>query len=123
MERRAFLGLKAAKTGGGGSSAAANTYIRLPTTTAAVMRTNGQRGVLSIEAGVDVADAALRGRAQQSVPRLRDAWSVEAQRFAAVLRPGAPPDVEALGRALQSATDRVLGRAGARVLLGTVMAV
>lgn len=123
MQRRALLGLSARKTSGGGGGAPADTFLRLPTTTATVMRANGQRGVLSIEAGVDVADTALRARASRSLPRLRDAWAVEAQRIGQAVRPGAAPDVEALARALQSATDRVLGRAGGRVLLGTVMAV
>ena len=46
-------------------------------------------------------------------------WRVAGER----LLPGAPPDVEWLSRALQAATDRVLGKAGAKLLLGTVMVV
>jgi hypothetical protein len=121
MDRRALIGLKSQKTGGGGGSSAAATYIRLPTVTGTVARSDGRRGVLSVETGVDVADAALRTRAQQSQPRLRAAYNIVVQRVAASLLPGSPPDIDRLARELQAATDQTLGRAGARVLLGTVM--
>ena len=72
---------------------------------------------------MDVPDAALRTRAQQSAPRLRAAYNTVAQRFGAGLRPGAVPDIDRLAADLQTATNATLGRPGARVLLGTVMAV
>lgn len=134
MKRRALLGLAApaialtagassahASDGGGGGSQ--ETYIRLPMVTATILRPDGRRGVLSVETGVDVPDAALRARAQQSLPRLRAAYNIAAQRTANALRGGAAPDVAMLSRELQTATNSVLGRAGATVLLGTVMAV
>lgn len=126
MDRRALIGLSKAapaRTGGGGSASGGDPYVRLPTITATVMRSGGRRGVFSVETGVDVADAALRLRAQQSTPRLRAAYAEVCQRAAQAMLPGAPPDILALSRDLQAATDRVLGRAGARLLLGTVMAV
>lgn len=124
MDRRSLIGLSkpaASKTSGGGGAASANSYVRFPTVTATIVRPTGQRGVFSVETGVDVADAALRARAEQSGPRLRAAYAEVCQQTARVLLPGAPPDIEALARQLQAATDRVLGRAGARLLLGTVM--
>lgn len=130
MDRRAILGLAAlaaaaaparASSGGGEASSDA-TYVRLPVITATLMLANGRRGVLSIETGVDVPDAALRARAQASGPRLRAAYNEAAQRFANGMRPGMPPDVDQLSAALQAATNAALGRAGARLLLGTVMA-
>ncbi|HRO34452.1 MAG TPA: Tat pathway signal protein [Brevundimonas sp.] len=126
MDRRALIGLSKpgpAKTSGGGGGGAANAYLPLPTITATVTRPGGRRGVFSVETGVDVADAALRLRAEQSAPRLRAAYAEVCQRTAQAMLPGAPPDILALSRDLQAATDRVLGRAGARLLLGTVMAV
>ncbi len=60
-------------------------------------------------------------RATQSLPRLRAAFSEVTQRMANETRAGAPPDVLRLSRELQAEVDRVMGRAGARVLLGTVM--
>lgn len=135
MDRRALLGLAAPvialaatasparASSGGGSTTSQETYVRLPMVTATILRPDGSRGVLSVETGVDVPDAALRTRAQQSLPRLRAAYNIAAQRTANGLRGGTAPDVAMLSRDLQAATNSVLGRAGATVLLGTVMAV
>jgi hypothetical protein len=135
MDRRALLGLaavvtpalvpavaKASPPSGGGTASEAS-YFRLPIVTASILHASGRRGVLSIETGLDVPDAALRTRAEQSAPRLRAAFSTVAQRFANGLRPGMPPDIDQLASALQAAANTALGRPGARVLLGTVMAV
>ena len=132
MERRALLGLAvvataaastSARASSGGAAPSADTYIRLPVITASILQANGRRGVLTIETGVDVPDATLRTRAQQSAPRLRAAYNTAAQTFANGLRPGMPPDIDRLANALQAATNTVMGRPGARLLLGSVMAV
>ena len=135
MDRRALIGLAAvaltpaavapaaAKASSGGAPASADTYFRLPVVTASLLFANGRRGVLSIETGLDVPDAALRTRAQQSQPRLRAAFNTAAQRFANSLRPGMAPNVDQLAGELQAAANATRGRQGARVLLGTVMAV
>lgn len=138
MDRRALVGLAALSTGLGaaliaeaaeasgkseGGGAPANAYIPLPTATATILRRDGRRGVMTVEVGVDVADTALRARADQSKPRLSAAFNEVVRLAGERLLPGAPPDVEWLSRALQAATDRVLGRAGAKLLLGTVMVV
>jgi hypothetical protein len=125
MDRRALLGLKTRplKTGGGGAAAAQASYLRLPTITANVIRPGGRRGVMTVETGIDTPDAALRTRVAQSAPRLRAAYAAVVQQSANVLLPGAPPDVERLVSQLQAATNTVLGRAGARLLIGTVMVV
>lgn len=136
MDRRALLGLAPlapalaaltaaapAAAGGGGSAAPANSYVRFATTTASIVRRDGRRGVMTVETGVDAPDAAVRTLAVQSTPRLRAAYNTVVQQAASGLLPGAPPDVERLARDLQAATDRTLGRPGARLLLGTVMVV
>lgn len=129
MKRRALLGLAspakgspvlASNNGGGGGQAS---YMRLPTITANVRRPDGRLGIMTIETGVDVPDAALRVRAQQSLPRLQAAYTATARTEAAILLPGAPPDIDRLVAQLQAATNRTLGRAGARLLIGTVMVV
>jgi flagellar basal body-associated protein FliL len=124
MERRALLGLKTQtlKTSGG-SSAPQASYLRLSTITANVIRPGGRRGVMTVETGIDTADAALRTRVAQSAPRLRAAYAAVVQQAAAALLPGAPPDVERLVAQLQAATNATMGRAGARLLIGTVMVV
>jgi flagellar basal body-associated protein FliL len=125
MDRRALIGLKTQplKTGGGGGAAAQASYLRLPTITANVVRPGGRRGVMTVETGIDTPDAALRTRVAQSAPRLRAAYAAVVQQSANVLLPGAPPDVERLVAQLQAATNTVMGRAGARLLIGTVMVV
>ena len=52
--------------------AGGETYLQLPTLTAGVIRADGRRGVLTVESGLDAPDAALRGRAEVSIPRLWD---------------------------------------------------
>ena len=134
MDRRALIDLAAlgtalvaaeaeasGKSEGGG--APANPYIPLPTATATILRRDGRRGVMTVEVGVDVADTALRTRADQSRPRLSAAYNEVVRLAGERMLPGAPPDVEWLSRALQAATDRVLGKPGGKLLLGTVMVV
>ena len=124
MDRRALLGMKSQtlKTSEG-STAPQPSYLRLPTITANVIRAGGRRGVMTVETGIDTADAALRARVAQSAPRLRAAYAVVVQQAASALLPGAPPDVERLVAQLQLATNTTMGRAGARLLIGTVMVV
>jgi hypothetical protein len=105
-----------AKKKGGGLS-----YIQFPTLTATIFHGDGSRGVLTIESGVDVSDAGLRARAQASQPRLSAAYLMVLQAYASGLAPTAPPDADYIARTLQRETDRVLGRPGARLLLGSIM--
>jgi flagellar basal body-associated protein FliL len=124
MDRRDLLGLKSAPLKTGADIAPAQvSYLRLPTITANVMRSGGRRGVMTVETGIDTPDAALRARVAQSAPRLRAAYAAVVQQSANALLPGTPPDVERLVAQLQAATNTVMGRAGARLLIGTVMVV
>lgn len=129
MDRRTLFGLAAAASAvaapawasedeGGGDS-----YTRLPTLTANVAGVGPRRAIMTVEAGVDCPDAALRVRVTQSIPRLRAAYAAVLQRIANETLAGAPPDVERLVAQLQAATDAALGRRGARLLIGTVMVV
>jgi len=104
-----------------GGKAPTSTYLRYPTITANTFRADGRRGVLTVETGVDVADPALLLRAQQSAPRVRAVFNILAQREAATLLPGQPPNVDRLSRQYQSAMNIILGQRGATLLLGTVM--
>lgn len=101
--------------------AGTGTTLNFPTLTSTILRPDGRRGVLTVEVVIDAPDEAIRTRADQSRPLLRDAWNTILVREGAAMRPGAPPDVERLSRELQKACDRVLGKAGARVLLGSVI--
>ena len=78
--------------------------------------------MLSVDCGLDVPDAALRTRAEQSVPRLRAAYVQTIQAYAAGLGPTALPNADYIGTTLQRQTDQILGRPGAKVLLGAIIA-
>ncbi|HYE42035.1 MAG TPA: Tat pathway signal protein [Caulobacteraceae bacterium] len=111
----ASSGPKERKKGGGPN------FLQLPTLTASVVRLDGRRGVLTVEAGVDAPDAAGFERAEALRPRLRDAYNAALFRFAAALRPGFAPDADQLARDLQTATDRVYGKRGLKLLLGSIV--
>jgi len=131
MDRRRLLlalGLLAAVSGaaraeergerkkGGGA-----TFIQIQTLTATIIRVDGRRGVMTVESGLDIPDTALRERAQLSLPRLRAAFAQVVQTYAAGLAPAAVPNADYLSHELQRQTDLVLGRPGARLLLGTIL--
>jgi hypothetical protein len=103
------------KKGGGAS------FIQLETLTATVMRPDGRRGVMTVEVGVDVPDAALHARAAQSTPLLRAAYSEVVRKYAAGLPPFGVPNADYLSLELQRQTDLTLGRPGARLLLGGIL--
>jgi hypothetical protein len=110
------LAQAAEKKKGGGLN-----YIQFPTLTATVFRGDGRRGVLTVEAGVDVPNGGLRARVNLLLPRLRAAYVQLLQAYVYSLSPGAPPDPDYLSAALQRETDRVLGQPGAHLLLGAML--
>lgn len=97
------------------------TYIPIDTLTGATFRSDGRRGVLTVECGLDVPDGGLRARAEASLPRLRAAYVQTVTTYAAGLPSGAPPNADFLARAMQRQTDVLLGRPGARLLLGAIL--
>ena len=96
-------------------------YIPIETLTGATTRPGGRRGVLTVECGLDIPDAALRARAETVLPRLRAAYVQTVMIYAAGLPTGAPPNADFLATALQRETDSVLGQGGARLLLGAML--
>lgn len=97
------------------------TYFALDPINAVVLRRNGRRGVMTIETGIQAKDPKLMERAQASTPRLRAAFAQVLMVYAAGLRGGAPPDLDYVARELQKACDRVVGKPGAKVLLGSTL--
>ena len=97
------------------------TFIQIPTLTATIMRSTGRRGVVTVETGVDIPDAQLRARAEQSLPRLRSAFIGFLQQYVSGLSPGSPVNADYLSRELQRQTDAVLGKRGAKLLLGSIL--
>jgi hypothetical protein len=132
MDRRALITLAALAVALPAAAAAPDTgekkktgglsYLPLETLTSTIVRANGRRGVLTVELGLDVPDPKLRDRAASLQPRLRAAYVQSLQIYAAGLPAGTPPNVDYLSRELQRATDAQMGRPGARLLLGAIMA-
>jgi flagellar basal body-associated protein FliL len=76
------------------------------------------RGLLMVELGLDVPDAALRADVNRFLPLLRDAYVRSLLTYAATtVRPNRQPNVEDIGNRLQAITDKVMGKQGARVLM------
>ena len=96
-------------------------YLPFATLTGATTKAGGRRGVLTVECGLDVPDSALRQRADASLPRLRAAYLQTILAYAAGLPAGSTPNVDFIGASLQRQTDAILGRPGARMLLGTIL--
>ena len=97
------------------------TYFALDPINAVVLRRDGRRGVMTVEAGIQAKDPALMTRAQASTPRLRAAFAQVLMVYAAGLRGGVAPDMDHVGRELQKACDQVLGKPGAKVLMGSAL--
>jgi hypothetical protein len=129
MDRRFFLALAslaavpavARAAGGEKKKSGGGAYVPVPTLLGTTLRGGGKRGVLSVDCGLNVPDPALRERAEQSIPRLRAAYVQTMQSYAAGLSIGALPSADYIGQALQRQTDLILGRPGARVLLGAII--
>ena len=130
MKRRRFLalaavaacpGLAAAAAGGEATKGATTSFIAMKALAATITRPNGRRGVLTVEVGLDVPDAKLRKQAELESPRLRAAFVQSLQTYALGMSASRPPDPDLLGRILQQDADRLLGRKGAKLLLGTML--
>ena len=86
--------------------------------TVAIIQDGRVRGRFMVAFGMDVPDDALRDRAEELMPRLRDAWLNDLSLYAATtLRPRRAADVPGVSDLLQSIADRVLGKPGSKVLM------
>ena len=97
-------------------------FVPLAPLTATLQADYRLRGILQIEAGLEIPDSRLRARAEEMMPRLHNAYVTQLSIYAgANYRYGEMPDAERISMMLQRATDEVLGQEGARVLLGMVV--
>lgn len=114
-------GVAAANGGGEKKKGGGLSFVQIQTLTAAILRRNGSRGVITMEVGVDVPDDKLRTLADQLSPRLRAAYAQVLQIYASGLPAATPPDPDYLAQKMQRETDRILGKPGARLLVGTIL--
>jgi len=129
MNRRAFcLSLSAAamaattvhaedeKKKGGGKG-----YTQFPMITVFTQANATHHGTLSIDMGLYTDDTKLQAQIKTYMPRLQDAYLSRLQGYANGMNARSLADPDYVSLQLQQATDKVLGRAGAKVLLGSVL--
>jgi flagellar basal body-associated protein FliL len=96
----------------------APSWVAVDPVAVAILRQNRIQGMFLVEFGLDIADETLRGQAQETLPRLRDAWLRGMSDFAITrVRVGRQADLDALTTRLQETTDKMLGAPGAKILL------
>ncbi len=110
----------AARAGEGGGKAK-DPYVRLQAVAVSTIHTSGRHGVMTVEVGIDAKDPGLRNKVDLYTPILRSAYVSALQPYALGLPPGSPPNADYISMTLQRETDRVLGRPGARLLLGSIL--
>ena len=85
---------------------------------ATVLEGNRPRGLLMIELGLDVPDAAMRARVSHALPTLRDAYVRSLMAYGATaVRAWRQPSVDDIADRMQAITDRIMGGPGAKVLM------
>jgi hypothetical protein len=85
-------------------------------------RGNGHRhGTLSIDMGLYSDDAKMVDRIKLYIPRLKDAYVRRLQAYAGGLTASSLVDADYLASQLQIVTDQVLGKSGAKVLMGSIL--
>lgn len=93
-------------------------WVSVDPVTVAIMRQNRVQGIFLVEFGLDIEDEALRHKAIETLPRLRDAWLRTLADFVATrIRVGRQADLAALTARLQQTADTMLGAPGSKVLL------
>ncbi len=80
-----------------------------------------RHGTLSVDMGLYSDDAKLVEQIKLYQPRLQDAYVARLQAYAGTLNSSALVNTDFIAMQLQSATDTILGRKGAKVLLGTIL--
>lgn len=111
----------ASASGGEKKKGGGVTFVQIKAVSATIIRRDGSRGVITVECGVDVPNEALRARANNLHPRLRDAYAGLLQGYAGGLPKATVPNADYLAGEMQKATDRVLGKAGGKFLIGTIL--
>jgi flagellar basal body-associated protein FliL len=93
-------------------------YVAIEPIYSSILDGNKPRGLLLVEFGLDIPDAALRNRVNGAMPVLRDSYVRSLANYAAVaVRPWKQPNIDDIANRIQAVTDRVLGEKGARVLM------
>lgn len=89
---------------------------------ASITRGNKVRGILAVDAGIDIPDAKLRKQTEATKPRLMSAMRDAVLAYASLsYTVGEPPDADLLKSRMQKAVDAQLGPGKAKVALASVI--
>jgi hypothetical protein len=105
-----------AKKKGGGLG-----FTQVPMLTVFTDANGAHHGTLSVDMGLYATDPKLGDQIKLYLPRLTDAYVSTLQTYASALNSRSLADTDYISAQLQADTNRILGRAGARVLLGSVL--
>jgi hypothetical protein len=93
-------------------------FVALDPMYATILEGSRPRGLLMIELGLDVPDAAMRARVNHALPTLRDAYVRSLMAYGATaVRAWRQPSVDDIAERMQAITDRLMGGPGAKVLM------
>jgi len=93
-------------------------YVVIDPMYATIIEGNKPRGLLMVELGLDIPDAALRERVNHALPALRDAYVRSLIAYGATaVRAWRQPSVDDIAARMQAVTDRLVGGPGAKVLM------
>jgi hypothetical protein len=96
-------------------------YTQFPMISVFTQANATHHGTLSIDMGLYTDDPKLQAQIKAYMPRLQDAYLSRLQTYANGLNPRSLADPDYISLQLQQATDRVLGRGGVKVLLGSIL--
>jgi hypothetical protein len=117
----AFAAESEGKSGAAGGSA--SPYFAVEPIPVSIIRGNTGRGILVVEVGIDAGPLEEKTKAEHALPLLRDLYIQVLNLYASRdLHLGEPPDAAVIKHRLQEATDNILGKGKAKVLLRQVLA-
>lgn len=96
-------------------------YTQFPMISVFTRGTGAKHGTMSVEIGLYADDPKLTELVKLYLPRLQDAYVTKLQGYAANLNASSLVDTDYIATQLQTVTDQILGRKGARVLLGSIL--
>lgn len=96
-------------------------YTQFPTITVFTQVNSARHGTMSVEVGLYADDPKMTAQIALYQPRLQDAYVTRLQAYAANINSRSLVDTDYVASQLQAATNQVLGKPGARVLLGSIM--
>ena len=105
-----------AKKKGGGIG-----FTQFPMLTVFTQVASNRHGTMSVDMGLYADDPKLSDQIKLYRPRLQDAYITKLQAYAANLNARSLVNIDYISGQLQTVTDQILGRKGAKVLLGSVL--